>query len=70
MEFVKNRFVSEVTFCREPMRDLYLNELPIVRYFKNNRRLAFDSPVTIFVGENGTGKGDLRAAESLRCDSY
>ena len=59
MEFVKNRFVSEVTFCREPVRDLYLNELPIVRYFKNNRRLFFDSPVTIFVGENGTGKSTL-----------
>ena len=59
MNFTNNRYVSEAVFKRDPVRDLYLNGLPVVKYFKNNKRLTFDSPVTIFVGENGTGKSTL-----------
>lgn len=59
MEFTNNRFVSEVTFRREPTRDLYLNDLPVVNYFRNNKRLSLDSPITFFIGENGTGKSTL-----------
>ena len=59
MSFTDNRYVSEIIFRREPRRDLYLNELPVVRYLKEKQRLELDSPVTVFVGENGTGKSTL-----------
>ena len=56
MKFGKNRYVSELIMRREPARDLYLNDLPVVRYLKEKRFIKFNSPITIFVGENGTGK--------------
>lgn len=59
MRFGKNRYVSELLMRREPVRDLYLNDLPVVRYLKENRRIKFNSPITMFVGENGTGKSTL-----------
>lgn len=59
MSFTDNRYVSEIIFRREPRRDLYLKELPVVRYLKEKQRLELDSPVTVFVGENGTGKSTL-----------
>ena len=59
MRFDKNRYVSELIMRREPVRDLYLNDLPVVRYLKEKRSIKFNSPITMFVGENGTGKSTL-----------
>ena len=59
MKFGKNRYVSELIMRREPVRDLYLNDLPVVRYLKEKKFIKFNSPITMFVGENGTGKSTL-----------
>jgi predicted ATPase len=59
MEFANNRYVAELVFQREPEKDLYLKELPVVSYLRDKKKLHFASPVTIFVGENGTGKSTL-----------
>ena len=39
-----------------PTKDHYPFNLPI---FHQTPRLTFDTPVTLFVGENGTGKSTL-----------
>ncbi len=43
----------------EPLTDdSYLNEIPAIRYLENHE-LEFKGPITIFIGENGTGKSTL-----------
>lgn len=55
-------YVSDVVFDNELDGDSYLNDLPIVRYLQENKKLSFTSDVTFFVGENGTGKSTLLEA--------
>jgi predicted ATPase len=38
--------------------------------FRATRRIAMDTPVTFFVGENGTGKSTLLRAIARRCDIH
>lgn len=47
-----------------PTRDYYPFNLPI---FYETRWIKFDSPVTFFVGENGTGKSTLLEAITHAC---
>lgn len=47
-----------------PTRDHYPFTLPI---FHETKRIVFDTPVTLFVGENGTGKSTLLEALALAC---
>jgi len=53
--------IKSVTLLHEkyPTRDHYPFALPI---FNQTRQLVFDTPVTLFVGENGTGKSTLLEA--------
>lgn len=50
-----------------PTRERYPFNLPI---FHEARELLFDTPVTLFVGENGTGKSTLLEALSRKCDIH
>lgn len=54
-------FIKSVTLLHEkyPTRDHYPFTLPI---FNQTRYLVFDTPVTLFVGDNGTGKSTLLEA--------
>lgn len=56
--------IKSVTLLHEkyPTRDHYPFSLPI---FSQTRCLEFDTPVTLFVGENGTGKSTLLEALAL-----
>ena len=45
-----------------PPRTSYLSELPVVKQLFKLEKLPFSAPVTIFVGENGTGKSTLLEA--------
>jgi predicted ATPase len=47
-----------------PSRDHYPFNLPI---FRETERIAFSTPVTLFVGENGTGKSTLLSGLAHKC---
>jgi predicted ATPase len=47
-----------------PTREHYPFTLPV---FHQTRQLVFDTPVTLFVGENGTGKSTLLEAMARAC---
>lgn len=47
-----------------PVHDCYPFNLPI---FRHTRSLSFNTPVTLFAGENGTGKSTLLEAISHAC---
>ncbi len=56
------KYISEIIFDRNLDKSSYLNSLPIIKYLSEFERLKFTSPVTFFVGENGTGKSTLLEA--------
>lgn len=56
------KYISHIIFEGEVDKDSYLNELPIIRYLKQHNKLSFNSNITFFVGENGTGKSTLLEA--------
>ena len=50
-----------------PTRDHYPFSLPV---FRKTKRIAFDSPVTLLAGENGTGKSTLLEALAYACSIH
>lgn len=56
------KYISEVIFEGGLTPTSYLNALPVIKFLNQAERLAFSSPVTFFVGENGTGKSTLLEA--------
>jgi predicted ATPase len=50
-----------------PTRDRYPFNLPI---FLHEQSVSFSTPITLFVGENGTGKSTLLEALARLCDIY
>ncbi len=59
------RYVDEIVLTEEPTED-YLSELSVVKYLVKHKRLRLYSPVTFFVGENGTGKSTLLEAIAVK----
>ena len=51
-------YIRQVRMSEPPERHSYLNRLPIIRSL-TSQPLKFTAPVTILVGENGTGKSTL-----------
>ena len=56
------KYVSGITFDNKLHKNSYLNNLPVIKYLSEEKHLFFDSDVTFFVGENGTGKSTLLEA--------
>jgi predicted ATPase len=61
--------LDSVRFSHErfPSKEHYPFTLQI---FQKTEQIQFDSPVTFFVGENGTGKSTLLEAICLKCGIY
>lgn len=56
---MENKYVSAVRYKRGISEKSYLNKLPVIKYLDEAEELTFDSDVTFFVGENGTGKSTI-----------
>lgn len=52
-------YIGSVKIKSEIDKKSYLTKLPAVKYLMDGGELDTSSPVTIFVGENGTGKSTL-----------
>jgi predicted ATPase len=50
-----------------PTKEYYPFNLPL---FQETRQVVFDSPVTLFAGENGTGKSTLLEALATACNIH
>ncbi|MBU1343007.1 MAG: AAA family ATPase [Proteobacteria bacterium] len=54
--------------------DIHQEKFPVQNYypfnlkiFQNTKQIKFNTPVTLFIGENGTGKSTLLKALAIRC---
>ena len=52
-------YINEVRYNGGIPEDSYLNALPVINHLSEYGGIEFTSPVTFFVGENGTGKSTL-----------
>lgn len=55
-------YISEIKFTGELSHCGYLQEIPAIQHLAHTGSLPLSSPVTFFVGENGTGKSTLLEA--------
>lgn len=61
---MNNYFINQITINHDLIeQDSYLNDITIINSLDT---LIFDSPITFFVGENGTGKSTLLEAIAIK----
>lgn len=56
------KYISEIVFDNKLNKDSYIYDLPVIKHLSRCEKLEFSSPITFFVGENGTGKSTLLEA--------
>lgn len=59
---LERKYISEIRIDKPVETDSYIIEIPAIKYLLNNHSLEFNKNITIFVGENGTGKSTLLEA--------
>jgi predicted ATPase len=59
---IKRNYLLGVELKELPKEGSYLRMLPMVKQLSKLGKITFDAPVTILVGENGTGKSTLLEA--------
>ena len=55
-------YLRSICLREPPQRDLYLRDIPAVQQLLRGEPMEFPRPVTVFVGENGTGKSTILEA--------
>ena len=55
-------YLRSICLREPPQRDLYLRDIPAVQQLLRGEPMEFSRPVTVFVGENGTGKSTVLEA--------
>ncbi len=58
-------YLRAIRLREQPEQDSYLNGIPAVRQLIRDGSMEFPKPVTIFVGENGTGKSTILEAVAV-----
>ena len=58
-------YLRSIILRDQPQRDLYLNGIPAVQQLLRDGAMEFPKPVTVFVGENGTGKSTILEAIAI-----
>lgn len=61
----KRRYIDTIQLETPPSANSYLSALPAVQHLMREKALTFDSDVTFFVGENGTGKSTMIEAIAI-----
>ncbi len=64
---MSTKFLKKISFIGELDGESYLNDIPAVKYLTQAGEISVDNDVTIFVGENGTGKSTLLEAIAVAC---
>ncbi len=59
---LERTYVSEIRIDKPIETDSYISKIPAIKYLLNNNSIQFNKNITIFVGENGTGKSTLMEA--------
>lgn len=59
---LERKYISEIRIDKPVETESYIIEIPAIKYLLNNHSLKFNKNITIFVGENGTGKSTLLEA--------
>ena len=62
MQVQKTNFIKKVILKDSDFEDHYLNNLPVIKHLKECQSIDFNSKISFFVGENGTGKSTLLEA--------
>lgn len=58
-------YIRGIKLREKPHKSSYLNAIPAINYLGKVESLNFDQSVTLFVGENGTGKSTLLEAIAI-----
>ena len=59
---LERKYISEIKIDKPIETESYITQIPAIKYLLNNHSLKFNKNITMFIGENGTGKSTLMEA--------
>ncbi len=61
----ERKFIKSISIKSNVDKKSYEYKLPVIKYLEDNKKLEFSKKVSIFTGENGTGKSTLLEAIAI-----